>query len=56
MGTPREDAIQIIPHQDIPLKYRPLQGPLRPIETAENTTPTGALVSNLICRFNDKRR
>jgi len=46
VGTPRGDAIQIIPHQDIPLEERPLQGPPRPTETPEDATPTGALVNN----------
>jgi len=42
-GTPTEEPIQIVPLQE-----RPLQGPLRPMETPEDATPTGALVSNLL--------
>jgi len=42
--TPREELVQIVP-----LKERPLQGPPRLTETPEDATPTGALVSNLLC-------
>jgi len=48
VDTPREDAMQIIPQQNIPLEERPLLGPPQPTETPENTTPTGAIVDNLI--------
>jgi len=41
--TPREEPAQIVPLQE-----RPLQGPLRPTETPEDATPTGALVDNLL--------
>jgi len=43
VGTPREEPVQIFP-----LQQRPLQGPLRPIKTLEDTTPTGAFVNNLL--------
>jgi hypothetical protein len=43
VDSPREEPTQIVP-----LQQRPLQGPLRPIATPQDTTPTGALVSNLI--------
>jgi len=48
VSTPRGDAIQIVPQQNIPLENRPLQGPQQPTETAENTMPTGALDDNLL--------
>ena len=35
------------PVQIVPLQERPLQGLLRPTETPEDATPTGALVNNL---------
>jgi len=34
--------------QAIPLQLRPLQGSPRPIETLEDTTPNGAIVTNLL--------
>ena len=43
VGTPREEPVQIVPLQE-----RPLQGPLRPTETTEDATPTGALIDNLL--------
>jgi hypothetical protein len=43
VGTPREEPAQIAPLQE-----RPLQGPPRATETPEDTTPFGALVSNLL--------
>jgi len=36
------------PSSGIPLEETPLQGPPRPTETPKDTTPTGALVNNLI--------
>jgi len=42
-STPREESLQIVPLQE-----RSLQGPLQPTETLEDTTPTGALVDNLL--------
>jgi len=42
-GYTREEPIQIVPLQE-----RPLQGALRPTETPEDATPTGALVRNLL--------
>ena len=42
-GQPREEPAQIVPLQE-----RPLQGPPQPIETPKDTTPTGALVNNLL--------
>jgi len=42
VGTPREKPVQIVP-----LQQRPLQGPLRPTKTSEDTTPTSPLVNNL---------
>ena len=44
VGTLREEPTQIIS-----LQQRPLQGPLRPIETPEDATPTGAIVNNFFC-------
>ena len=44
VGTPREEPVQIVP-----LQLRPLQGPLQPTETPKDTTPTGALIANLLC-------
>jgi len=43
VGTPREEPVQ-----KVPLQQRPLQGPLRPTKTPEDTTPIGALVKNLL--------
>jgi hypothetical protein len=43
VDTPSEEPAQIVP-----LQQRPLQGPLRPTETPEDATPTGALIGNLI--------
>jgi len=39
----REELVQAIP-----LQLRPLQGPTRPTETPEDTTPNGAIVTNLL--------
>jgi len=36
------------PVQAIPLQLRPLQGPPRPTETLEDTTPNGAIVTKLL--------
>jgi len=36
------------PVQEISLQLRPLQGPPRPTETPEDTTPNGAIVTNLL--------
>jgi len=44
VGTPIEEPVQIAP-----LQLRPLQGPLQPTETPEDTSPIGALVGNLLC-------
>jgi len=43
VGTPRQEPVQIVP-----LQQRPLQGPLRPTETPEDTMPTGALANNML--------
>ena len=43
VGTPREEPVQIVP-----LQQRPLQGPLRPIETPADATPTSALSNHLL--------
>jgi len=44
VDTPREEPVEVIP-----LQLRPLQGPPRPIETPEDTTPNGAIVTDLLC-------
>ena len=36
------------PVQAIPLQLRPLQGPTQPTESPEDTTPNGAIVTNLL--------
>jgi hypothetical protein len=41
--TNKEEPTHVIPFQQ-----RPLQGPLRPMETPKDATPTSILVGNLI--------
>ncbi|XP_024630425.1 serine/arginine repetitive matrix protein 1-like [Medicago truncatula] len=43
VGTLRKEPAQIVP-----LQQRPLQGPPQPTETPDDTTPTSALVNNLL--------
>jgi len=43
VGTPKEEPVQAIP-----LQLRPLQGPPRPTEKPEDTTPNGAIVTDLL--------